>query len=438
MVDRAFMSRASAFGDGLQFIKQLQDSMGNNDSDDSDDSDVSEPKMGGRFAARKSLAPPGETTFRAVEIPEKYFFSRMRRRPYSGAVFANGVDRDLDFQLVDLHEREEDEDYCENVDRLSRWSSNKTSEMYLFRPRVLEYRSWIYADLFNYENSPEGTQLRSDANDGRNVPPPARNELVKRALEPFLVESLSFGTFGRDSPIFFWAPICFFANFTGDWGLAWATIACFFVLNMCANSCNTAGLWPWARVASLPMRLGVLGTVAPKLASTVLLAQEGMGFELLSIVTVVLLALFDILRGDVMIIFGRSFETRYEILDELPGGVYICRKLGRTGMGLQGDHTPYTPCREFLGDRNFVPPKHTVVVVDCEGLLLELDSVKFKEWAKWKDDVVPTYNTKTFGEARPDYDAVRAKQRSDAAQREFAERLKRGSLVTDPSVLAGK
>merc|ERR550537_1057645 len=142
----------------------------------------------------------------------------------------------------------------------------------------------------------------------------------------------------------------------------------------------------------------------------------GMGTEVLMALATFGFAAMD-LRHDVMALFGHYLTTRFEIIEELPGHVYICKKIPRMSMGPSKSMWP----EYLIGDENRRIKGCTIVVL-CDGILVELRMPTLKNWQSVRG-MHRVYQTGTFNDTTSKtYAQLKVQMAREKAMQEAVER----------------
>jgi len=223
-----------------------------------------------------------------------------------------------------------------------------------------------------------------------------------------------------------YVPMCFVANMTGDVSLGALTIFVFFLIQFVTMSFNCLvrigddkvgyRLYQIPRIITLPFRLAVCGMAALNVFGMMAMIMLGMGIEAIMALATFGFAFLD-LRHDVMALFGHYLTTKFEIIEELPGNVYICRKIPRMSLGPSKSMWP-----EYLvGSENRTVRGLTIVVL-AQGLLLELRMPTLKNWQSLRGPH-KVYQTRTFNDSNSKtYVQLKHQMARERAMQEAVER----------------
>ena len=219
-----------------------------------------------------------------------------------------------------------------------------------------------------------------------------------------------------------YAVICFLANCSGDNWLAILSIVAFFAVNAGTLTGNTVyrifGFrgFQLARLMSLPFRLLVTARAWGGLSSSfALLSTAGVGIEVLTIVSAAVLCAFD-LRNDFLQVVSRFASSKFEVIDTLPGNVYICKKIPRVTMMQPASSLS----ARVVGQKNKAI-KGLTLIANIEGLIVELCDLTPHDYQSLSGKI-PVYQTKTFDSDHKDYEAAKAQMRFDEQMKENEER----------------
>jgi hypothetical protein len=365
---------------------------------------------------------------------EEYYSQRVRRNPYTGKVFLQDVNPNHDFVIVNLGSEEYVEGQPVHLVR--------DPNSYLFLPQILETRSWLLAELGEWERSPEASILREKealirsladlTKDVQAIPARTTEELVALALQDKCIErshGIGGGSFGASSPIYSYAALCFTANWTGNTTLALISVIAFFWINTASLTCNNGNrfgamrAYEAHRLLSLPIRLVIIAIAGMEVFAMSNLIQAGMGLEVFAVLATFLLGVIDF-RHDVMAAAATTLKTSFEVVDVLPGQVYVCRKIGGGVM---------LPSTTMLPERIVGPQlrktKGLVIIVNVRGLLVELSELKFKHFEALRGNFM-MHRTKTFDEICTNYIDVKERmvQEEEEAAAVALEKERRAEL----------
>jgi hypothetical protein len=388
-----------------------------------------------------------------------YFSQRVVREPYTGRVQFRDVFPDHNFVLVDLGSdpRPLETDPVE--------LKRMRNQLFYFKASVLETRTWLFKELVLFEGSAEAADVRENAamahaerqaSEGkRQVGMSAdmktsdvaiseeslmnhRNEmeLLRLALKDFHVErsaGIGGGLFGCASPVYTYVFLCFLANCSGDGYLALLSVLALFFSNAGTLTCNSIYRlgsyrgFQVGRLVSLPIRLMlVVQAMSGVLGILDVIVNLGLGIEVFTVVSCAMLAVFD-LRNDILQGFSRMVSTKFDIIDTLPGNVYICRKSSRMSISPAGGGSSLNV--RFVGAEN-KKIKGLALIVNIGGLLVELSELNSREAESLKGNVL-VYQTQTFDSECKEYESVKQRMAFEQDIQEQAERaaLKRKLLL---------
>jgi hypothetical protein len=331
----------------------------------------------------------------------------------------------------------------------------RSSHLYYYKANFLETRTWLFSELLAYEASPECADMREakalrreehtlQNDDGEEAYKAAQaqaqaystqsrpdEDVLKDALRDFHIErssGIGGGLFGCHSPMYNYALICFLANCTGDNTMAVLSIVALFVVNAGTLTCNTIYRvfgyrgFQLARLVSLPVRLVLVAQAWGAVGQSYeLLRAAGLGVEVLTVVLVVILSTLD-LRNDVLQCISRFVGSKFEIIDTLPGNIFICKKINRMGAAPLGGSGASIGAR-IVGQHN-KKVKGVTLIANCGGLLVELSELTTRE-CELLEGNLRVFQTKTFDYDCMDYLAVKDKMELDEQIAEAEEREKK-------------
>lgn len=293
------------------------------------------------------------------------------RHPITGEVTLAHPDEDVDvdFRLVDLWTRNS---VVGTLDQLQH-------ETFFFRPIPMVLRSWCLTQIMTLPANIDKTgkqmtaiALRQSINDHRRV--------------PFKLHSVAF-----------YAPMLFCAALTGDLGFMIMVDVCFLLnLVVCVTS-NNFKMYRYSRDITVPFRLGILCYLVVQVNLGQML-QFGEYFEFLSCIVILILIFVDFCY-DGMNQVARYLECSYEVLEELPGRVYVCRRHGRPTVGPKGKHVglgrsfSVPECITGIPRDEWEEDSSLVLIANCFGLLCFLVTLDRSDWKNLQKTYRASNNT---------------------------------------------
>lgn len=279
------------------------------------------------------------------------FWGKAFRNNVTGTVYLKDISNFPDFLLVDLWARKS----------LHGTLNEFIGDKYLFRTVPLNYRTWIYHDLFRTKSY--GLIFRK--------------ELMRHILSQRCIDAPVRA--GRWSPILLHAPAAMFVCLAGDLVSMLVQNVAVAMLCLLSNAMNNADAYRYTRTVSLPIRTGILIFLLIRFQMPAFTANP---IQLLGFLVSVLLVMLDMLLGDGGQLFHHRFTCHYEVCYDLPvvdslANVFVCRRHGAAHL------------EEVFGDRGNVDQCVTgmgtwgstyALIADVQGLLVELRPVKQKEW----------------------------------------------------------
>jgi len=278
------------------------------------------------------------------------YMGKVHRNCITGRVHLRRLARSPGYSIVDLCSRPV----------LSGTLQDFLEDKFLFRMVPLGYRTWLYHDLYRQQKA---GQLEFP------------ESLIHEVLSHRCVDAPTNG--GRWSPLVIYAPLCMFTSLMCDVFLivlAVLLVAAIFTLE---QMMNTAEGYKYARLASLPIRLGFLCLLLWRAANGPAKAEGIQGLRTLGAVISVALALLDICLGDGNSLASYRFLCKYEVLREMPGRVFICQRHGAAHQeDAFGPRGAVDQCVTDMGAW-----KHNYsLIADLKGLVVELRPVDPEEW----------------------------------------------------------
>lgn len=302
-----------------------------------------------------------------LNIPKDYFIDRVFRDFVKGSVVLEGIERDYDFDLIDLSNK------SQRVGTIGEILEDE----FLFRPVALPNRTWYFQSSFELENSVESlVRLWSDGQ--KNIK--SLNDLRKEAINANILEGSNF-LLGGYSPSLACFTSLFFCCFTMDKSV-FAILATLFAI--CAGigtKCNTAYSNHLERPVSVLLRLGVvvwiwtLGTSSPADRGVTITTSTTPGTVRLCC-SLILLA--DIIVGDLNQFIRRKwFTIRLKVREYLSETLIICET-----SSISKSTKQYLLSSSVIGEDLFNQQGNGtrfVIIVDAEGLLFQLEPLTLND-----------------------------------------------------------
>jgi len=258
------------------------------------------------------------------------------------------------------------------------------------------------------------------------------SEILQDALKDYHIEGmrgLNGGSFGAVSPLYAYAVLAFIGNMTGDVALGILIVLVFLICNVVTLSFNTwvklAGedssrAFQISRTLTFIPRLAVAGMAAMNVFGLMDMILVGMGVESAMAIFTCLIAVID-LRHDLMQFLGYFIVTKFIVVEELPGNVFICKKKQRVKLGPSKAMWP-----EYLVGAENRRMKGLTIVVNVQGLIMELSEPKLRQWESLRGHH-KVYQTRTFNERdSSNYRFLKMAMRREELEREaVAKQAKR-------------
>jgi len=350
------------------------------------------------------------------------------RNPLTGRVYLHDMESWRDFFLIDLWRRH---DLCGTPKQLG-------SDPYLFKPLVLNYRSWIYQGLIRQHEIAE-------EEDAANFLPPKQtgpSHWVRKALsEPCVDASVPAGRYCTAMVLL---PMLPFGLLSGEWYFIISLLFLTFFTLALSNFMNNPAWYRFDRLFTLPIRLGFcLYSVSLLFSSNIL----GSG-DFLKAIGLLLASgplIYDLFSGDLSALICLPMNCTYEIVREIPGAnIFLTRRVGDAGA--RGHNHFSDLYNRFIVDHErtelvsgFNRWSHDyVLIAEVQGLLVELLPLYEEDWQNLHEDMVAARKVRTlpfvgldvFDTWFSDYETIAA----DLARRSQVE-LRAPRTITKADVL---
>lgn len=271
------------------------------------------------------------------------------------AILHNATIAETSFCVLDLWER----------DALYGAPEDLVQDPYLFKACPLTLRTWIYHYYFHDKEMMVGTKG-----------PGGDNAIMHRVLSRTVIDCKVIA--GRWSSACCSFPATFFAIFAADMVLAWmcGVISAFNVA--VSKLTNTPGLFRRSRAISFPFRLAFLILVFVRLAER---AERG-AVVILSFLVIIGFLLTDLIAGDLMKLLGHQAQCKYEVLDVLPGRIFICKRFGAAFVK-DPDLDGREISQAITGLGYF---DELVLIVEVRGIICQLKPLSKEDWVlAWEE-----------------------------------------------------
>ncbi|KAF4744601.1 ubiquitin-conjugating enzyme E2 K [Perkinsus olseni] len=341
---------------------------------------------------------PSEVPVTYVTLPKDYYLYKFKRHPITGRITLACDHPWTDFTLIDLkasatrrlgNPRLAAKGVTSPVDIKTLTISEIAFDPFYFKATVLPMRSWYFSSLMEQKHGEWSAQV------GRKkalLRPPKQQDIFVQALKASLVDTPNKYTRGSHSAVMIMVPLLFTARLVSSSAtylalsaliLQWGSILCFFLALLFSMKGNNCYYYRLQRLASAPLRVLMLVLCIVELIHMTD-AASGLGnFEIAMIIVTILLLTVDLALGDLMSLattFGG--DSRLEILAELPGRVFLCRRLGShkglpQGAKSKSQLVSSTVSSHVIGTKLAAkPPPDLCIVAYVEGALVELTPVE--------------------------------------------------------------
>lgn len=284
-----------------------------------------------------------DQTIQRLKIPDvNGLLGRSYRNPITGQVCLKEVESWRDFSLVDA--------WTHQI--LIATPAEHAENPYLFRPRPLNMRTFLYHSKFR--------QAKAEFRIGG-----MEEAFVTEALNERCVDMP--GTGGLWSPVMVYFPLIPLTLLADDFVVfALAAFVNLFTL-LVSISTSTHRFYFWGRLISLPARLVFLFVALARI--------QGGGLQLLGYAITVIGALVDIGFGDLQLLLRMKHQCSYQITKTLPNQVFVCSRTGHADATLEDDRKPLPEKLTGVKDSGDGMVR---LIANVQGLLVELVPVQAK------------------------------------------------------------
>jgi len=311
-------------------------------------------KSSARVATRLELV-------KAHVYEKNTFMGTTVRNPITGQVRLEGIEDWLDFAFVDLWTRPS----------LTGSPEQLIKDRYMFKPKALVNRSWIYHGMYFEDQTKD---FESEEKEKDHVP------AIKRALAASCIDSNISG--GRWSSVMVLAPQLFPIVLAGEITLMIVCLVTFLFCLFVAVQTNHHVWYRAQRLVTLPMRLIFLMTLFNSVSVPDLLNQ-GKVINVLGYIIAVMMTIVDFTMGDAAVVLCRQMESTYEIVQELPHNVWVCRLSNGQPPAtndVQAKRERGVIDKGICGVPNWDECLDLALIADVHGLIVELVKPRKEEW----------------------------------------------------------
>lgn len=313
--------------------------------------------VGRRSSRRGSKPPSNEVKIERMVLPPEAFYGKLKRDPIKG-VFRLHESRQehMDFTFIDLFTR----------DTIVGTPEELALDPYIFKPKLMHCRSWVYQELHDHvESGREGMLIMSVS------------ERLGTTMSHKCSDRLKTGGPGMWSPVMYLAPMMFIVAFTADFLLM--ILAFFALVNsiFCSKACNGFKTYKMMRPTTIMMRI-ILAVYVFGISDIGGYISNQEYLASIALMICMLLLLNDFVSGDIGFILGLESEICYSIERLLPGKILVCRRVtgGRSSLN-KYESNNYNPLVVGEGKSG----NEVVLIAETQGLLFELQPMdKVHEW----------------------------------------------------------
>eukprot|EP00928_Gymnodinium_smaydae_P017892 TRINITY_DN16828_c1_g7_i1.p1 TRINITY_DN16828_c1_g7~~TRINITY_DN16828_c1_g7_i1.p1 ORF type:complete len:406 (-),score=81.13 TRINITY_DN16828_c1_g7_i1:156-1373(-) len=270
------------------------------------------------------------------------------RQPLTGKIRLND-EIFPEFTLVDLWNR----------DRIDGTRESIAEDVYLFRPRPLLYRTWMYH--YNYTTSkvmpPDHDDSAADI----------ESRLIKYVLRQQVIDRNE--SLGRWSPVLVYFWIAFFACVSGDVFIMVVTLTITLFVYLLSTKLSFPPAYKVDRLASLPFRLAYIGIFFSRMPALFGLGAAGA----LGALAILGGLLIDFYVGDLRQLTSYKFTCKYEILAQLPSRVFVVRQHGGAQDYFRKSEKKWSQEQRIKTTGSL--DRSVKLIADIEGVLFELDPI---------------------------------------------------------------
>jgi len=263
---------------------------------------------------------------------------KTHRNPVTGQVYLKEVESFRNFSLLDTWKR----------DHIVAHPDDHCMDTHLFVGKSLNYRTWIYHSKFRIAS--ETFQI------GGNAEAHLWEALAERCVDVNI-------PMGLWSPAMVYIPLCPFSLLADDQDLMIFT-AVVAVFSLLLSQWTNDHIYYWyARLMQLPARLAYLIFTLARI--------QGGSIQMVGYLGCVFACLYDIFRGDVVMLGAMGHQAHYEVVKSLPNQVFVCLRQGNTERLMSGCGR-VTGLPENLTGLKDPGDGSLCLLANVQGLLIEL------------------------------------------------------------------
>mmetsp|Transcript_49174 Transcript_49174/g.88824 ORF Transcript_49174/g.88824 Transcript_49174/m.88824 type:complete len:378 (-) Transcript_49174:144-1277(-) len=234
------------------------------------------------------------------------------------------------------------------------------ADKYIFTPAPFLYRTWMYH--VTYQSPSEM----------------ARHHGVNGILTYVLGNSvidLNNTHAGRYCPILYYFVLCLFSCLTCDFWFVVTAVLVSVTTLVIFVLLNDAFWYYWCRPLTLPIRLFLFFYMHIHLPVADLM-KDGKIIVVFGVLLSTVVIVVDLFLGDLNMLISFGLHAHYEVLKELPGRVFVCR---RHGAAFSQDWTRRPPVDpDISGMGEWAQDMH--LIAEVRGIICELLPMTLEDW----------------------------------------------------------
>jgi len=213
-----------------------------------------------------------------------------------------------DFHLIDLYRRT----------KVIKLKDDLPNDLYLYRPKPMAYRNWIYHDMFKEKVMPPKAPGELDDAESLSV------KLLKYVLAQKCIDADISG--GRWSSSMAFIVIVVASCFTGDEILCVSTLVITFLITLITFRLEAMPRWyRLVRPVTFVPRLGYTGITFWRLFAG---AAQNSFLGFIGCAVILITIFVDFLLGDYQMVVSYKYACHYEIVRELANRVFVVKQIG--------------------------------------------------------------------------------------------------------------
>jgi hypothetical protein len=261
-----------------------------------------------------------------------------------------------DFHLVDLYTRT----------RIVKLAEHLPKDLYLYRPKPLAMRNWIYHNMFREKVMPP--KQPDEADDATSL----GNRLLKHVLAQKCIDHDI--SAGRWSSSMAFIIITLFSCFSGDEILCVSTlIVTFFIIIVTFKLEDMPSLYRYVRPITFLPRIGYTGITFWRLG--VVFAEPRVGtLGIVGCILILFALCVDFILGDYIMVISYRYTCHYEVVREIANRVFVVKQIGGAITAEEKLGMAVEQRVQIMGNGDLT----CKLIADIEGFLVELQPINNK------------------------------------------------------------